>query len=231
MPVKRLVLFDIDETMISSDGAGRRSLARALYQTHRLDESAAAIPMSGKTDPQIIKEILTASGYSALEAEARLHEILALYLQFLDEEIAKSTYYIKHPGVDSLLETLEEHDQAYLGLLTGNVESGAAKKLNYFKLMEYFPIGAYGSDSACRLDLPAIAVERARKHFALDFAPKEVVIIGDSVNDIACAKHFGACVVAVNTGKTSYEELERHKPDFLFRNLENTNQVLEAIFA
>ncbi|HMW91997.1 MAG TPA: HAD family hydrolase [Candidatus Obscuribacter sp.] len=231
MTQNRLVLFDIDETMISSDGAGRRALSRALAKTHGLPPEASSIPMSGKTDPQIITEILTAAGFSQEEAVASREEVILNYLEALDEEIEKSTYYIIHPGVVELLTALQAETRAFLGLLTGNVAPGAEKKLKRFQLFQYFPIGAYGSDSACRLDLPAIAVERAREHFQEQFSPRQVVIIGDSVNDIACARGYGAKAIAVNTGRTSWESLEKEKPCHLFKDLAVTDSVLEAIFS
>lgn len=227
---KRLILWDIDETMISSDGAGFRSISRAMDQMFGINREACRIPMSGKTDPQIITEILTAQGHSRETAEKYVPEVIATYLTYLDEEIAAAQYYIVHEGVRELLDELSNMSNAYQGLLTGNVEHGAGKKLSRFQLMNYFAIGAYGSDSASRLDLPAIAVQRAVEHFRIEFTPQEVVIIGDSVNDIACARVYGAKAIAVNTGKTSYEILKQEKPCHLFKNLSDTKAVLAAIF-
>jgi phosphoglycolate phosphatase len=128
------------------------------------------------------------------------------------------------------LERLSVEENAYLGLLTGNVERGARKKLKQFDLNKYFDIGAYGSDSASRLDLPAVAVGRALTHFKLTFSPQEVVIIGDSVNDIACAHHYGATALIANTGRTTWDELQAHNPRYLFKDLGNLDQVMAAIF-
>ncbi len=231
-PIKRLVLFDIDETMISSDGAGRRALSRALSQRHGLPEELTKINMSGKTDPQILSEIFAASSLT-LEGEAlqkEIQHVIEIYLEFLDEEIPASKYYIVHTGVPALLDRLTVEPNAYLGLLTGNVERGARKKLKQFDLNKYFDIGAYGSDSASRLDLPAVAVGRALDHFGESFSPQEVVIVGDSVNDIACAHHFGATALIANTGRTTWEELEAHKPRYLFKDLANIDEVMAAIF-
>ncbi|MBS1993612.1 MAG: HAD family hydrolase [Cyanobacteria bacterium SZAS LIN-2] len=231
-PVKRLILFDIDETMISSDGAGRRALQRALAQRHNIPEEFTHLPMSGKTDPQILSEIFAAASVT-LEGEAlqkEIQHVIEIYLEFLDEEIPASKYYIIHTGVPALLDRLSVEPGAYLGLLTGNVEAGARKKLKRFDLNRYFDIGAYGSDSASRLDLPAVAVKRALDHFNEQFAPEEVVIIGDSVNDIACAHHYGATALIANTGKTTWEELVAHKPKYLFKDLGNLDEVMTAIF-
>jgi len=230
--VKRLILFDIDETMISSDGAGRRALSRAVSQRHGIPEEFTRMPMSGKTDPQILGEIFAAASLE-LEGDALKKEIqhtIEVYLEFLEEEIPASEYYIVHTGVPALLERLRVEPNAYLGLLTGNVEVGARKKLKQFDLNKYFDIGAYGSDSASRLDLPAVAVKRALDYFKKQFTPEEVVIIGDSVGDIACAHHYGATALIANTGRTTWDELEALKPKYLFKDLGNIDEVMAAIF-
>ena len=230
--MKRLVLFDIDETLISSDGAGRRAIARVLQPVHDdIPESALQINMSGKTDPQILSEILHLANKAHLTTDQIMETFIEPYLAILSEEIKASAYYIVHEGILELLERLEGDQGAYLGLLTGNVESGARMKLERFDLNRYFPVGAYGSDSANRLDLPAVATARACRHFGQNFEPEQVVIIGDSVNDILCAQHFGAKCIAVNTGKTAWDDLASLKPDYLFKTLSATEAVARAIFS
>lgn len=229
--MNRLVLFDIDETMISSDGAGRRAIGRALCDTFGIDTSKMTLRMSGKTDPQILSEILKLADRLEEDFEHMKEEMFRVYLTILQEEIKNAGYYIVHPGIYEILDALESHERGYLGLLTGNIEEGARLKLNRFDLNKYFPLGAYGSDSANRMELPEIATERARKHFNVDFKPEEVVIIGDSIYDVLCAKGYGAKSIAVNTGVTTKADLEEQKPDFLFPDLSDTNAVLNAIFA
>jgi phosphoglycolate phosphatase-like HAD superfamily hydrolase len=225
------VLFDIDETMISSDGAGRRAISRVLKEHHQIEPQHMNVLMSGKTDPQILTEIMTASGMPAHEITASIPKVIENYLGLLEEEIAASKYYIVHDGVYILLEAIAAHPQMYLGLLTGNVERGARMKLDHFDLNKHFELGAYGSDSANRLDLPAVAVERALQLFNISFRPEEVVIIGDSVNDVLCAKGYNAKCIAVNTGKTSWEDLQATNPEYLFKSLSNTQAVMDAILA
>ncbi len=218
--------------MISSDGAGRRAITRALRAHHDdIPESALQINMSGKTDPQIISEILALANKTDLDNGQLQTQFIEPYLKILAEEIEASEHYIVHEGILRLLEELDKHPDAYLGLLTGNVETGARMKLERFDLNKYFVIGAYGSDSANRLDLPAVATRRAEQHFREDFTPEQVVIIGDSVNDIKCAQHFGAKCIAVNTGKTAWEDLESLQPDHLFKTLAATDIVVTAIFS
>jgi phosphoglycolate phosphatase len=229
--LKRLVLFDIDETMISSDGAGRRAFARVLEREYAIPEEIGHINMSGKTDPQILKEIFEFAKKPHLHTDETLAEFYRHYLEVLKEEILISKTYIIHPGVPALLAQLEAQQEVFLALVTGNIEAGARLKLDRVKLNEYFPIGAYGSDSANRLDLPEIAVKRANEYFNQDFNKDEVVVIGDSVNDILCAKHYGVKCIAVNTGKTGKSELEKHFPEYLFSDLSQTEVVVSAIYS
>ncbi len=229
--MQRLVLFDIDETMISSDGAGRRAIQRVLHQLYAVEAHHTNIVMSGKTDPQILHEILTSSKMSADEIPQAIEKALDLYLDQLEEEILSAKSYIVHAGVYELIEAIANHSEMYLGLLTGNVERGARMKLEQFGLNKHFSVGAYGSDSANRLELPAIASQRAEEQFKIRFHPEDLVIIGDSVNDVYCAKGFGAKCIAVNTGKTSWDELEATQPQYLFKSLAKTKEVIEAILA
>lgn len=228
MPSK-LVLFDIDETLIDSDGAGRRSLGKALSHLFGVKPEAITISMSGKTDPQILAEILQSLGYKQADYVRRLDELFDFYVQTLEAELQQAKKYKVHEGVFALLDELNSHGSASLGLLTGNIERGARLKLARCGLNKYFPIGAYGSDSANRLDLPKVARERAEAHYQDKFEPSQIVIVGDSIHDILCAQGYGAVSIAVNTGRTSRQELEALSPDFLFPSLCEVEQVLQAI--
>lgn len=229
--MQRLVLFDIDETMISSDGAGRRAIGKALMDLFGVKPESITVSMSGKTDPQILSEILRAAEMSEEEIQSRLSEMFELYISILKEELKKCNRYIMHKGVPEILEILHKHDDVCLGLLTGNIETGARMKLDIFDLNRYFPIGAYGSDSADRMELPHVANLRAKDHYGVQFRPEQLVIIGDSIYDVMCAKGYGARCIAVNTGVTRREELEEQKPDYLFATLEDAPVVLNAILA
>lgn len=229
--MKRLVLFDIDETMISSDGAGRRAIGKALAQRFGGDIDTIKVSMSGKTDPQILTEILRTCNMDDAEIESSIDEILEIYLTLLQTEIDRSSSYIIHNGIPELLDLLHKEEAFCLGLLTGNIEKGARMKLNRFDLNRFFPIGAYGCDSANRMDLPKIARDRGSFHFNIDFEPREVTIIGDSIYDVLCAKGYGAKSIAVNTGSTAREMLEEQDPDYLFEDLGDIEAVVEAILA
>ncbi len=186
--------------------------------------------MSGKTDPQILTEIMTEAGIEKSEIASAIPSIIEEYLVHLETEIRETRHYIVHDGVEEILAALATMENAFLGLLTGNVERGARMKLERFKLNHHFPLGAYGSDSASRLDLPHVAKLRADEHFKTTFEPREIVVIGDSIFDVLCAKHYGAVSLAVNSGRTTREELAAQNPDHLFPTLADTQSVIKAIF-
>lgn len=227
--MKRLILFDIDETMIYSDGVGRRALEAALKQVFDDSIDTSAHSMSGKTDPQICIEVLSKAGYSLPEIMERLPLTFKIYVKLLEGEIERAGHYGIHRGVVDLLEELAQRPGCHLGLLTGNIEEGARLKLKPFALNSYFPFGAFGSDSADRMELPSFAHRRAEEVFEKDFAREDMVIIGDAVNDVLCARGYGVKCIISATGKTPKETLVEHNPDYLFDSLADTPAVLEAI--
>lgn len=229
--MKRLVLFDIDETMVYSDGVGRRAMEAALRQVFDKDVDATGHSMSGKTDPQICYELLTAMGYSIEEIKEKLPLAFKIYLELLEREIEGSGRIRLHSGVVELLQELEKHPDCELGLLTGNIEEGARLKLKPFDLNGYFVFGAFGSDSANRNDLPLFAHKRATEVLGKEFTREEIVIIGDAVNDVLCAKGYGVRCIITATGKTPKETLAELKPDYLFDSLCDTQTVMQAIFS
>src|SRR6266511_5502827 len=181
----RLILFDIDGTLLWTDGAGRRAIHQAL-----LDEAGTAGPITnyrfdGKTDPQIVRELLTLAGHPAAQAEERVAAVCRRYVTLLAAELAKPTQATRlFPGVADLLAALEAHEaagRALVGLLTGNLVDGAALKLRSAGLdPARFAVGAYGSDSGHRPDLPAIAAGRAAQRTGRPVAGGDVVTIGDT---------------------------------------------------
>ncbi len=225
---KRLVLFDIDGTLISSQGAGLRSLDRALSQVFGSAQGIHKVRTDGKTDLQICHEAMQIEGLTRKQVEDKLPKVLELYLEILEEELAAPGPFV-YPGVNSLLESLQEHGYIYRGLLTGNIQPGAHIKLKKFDLWRHFKMGAYGSDSENRMDLPRIAARRARECFSIDFEPSETIIIGDAIPDVRCAKGYNATCIAVATSSTTWNELASQQPDYLFASLEDTSAVLEAI--
>jgi phosphoglycolate phosphatase len=232
----RLILFDIDGTLLWTDGAGRRAIQRAL-----LDEMGTAGPIEryrfdGKTDPQIVRELLTLAGHPEAEAEERIAAVCRRYVGLLAAELALPAQTTRLlPGVPELLAALEPHERAghaLVGLLTGNLERGAALKLRAAGLdPARFAVGAFGSDSPRRPDLPAIAAERAALHTggSTSFAGADIVIVGDTPDDVDCGRPIGARTVAVATGFYDVAQLRAAGAAHVFEHLADTRAVTGAL--
>jgi phosphoglycolate phosphatase len=232
----RLILFDIDGTLLWTDGAGRRAIHRAL-----LDEAGTAGPIEGyrfdgKTDPQIVRELLALARHPDAESAERVAAVCGRYVDLLAAELDKPTQATRvFPGVAELLAALEPHEaagRALVGLLTGNVERGAQMKLRSAGIdPARFAVGAFGSDSHRRADLPGLAAERAALRTGARFAGADVVIVGDTPDDVACGRPIGARTVAVATGFYGVEALRATGASHVFKDLGDTAAVLDALFA
>jgi phosphoglycolate phosphatase-like HAD superfamily hydrolase len=225
----RLLLFDVDGTLVSARGAGRRAIGRALEAVYGATGPIATYDFRGKTDPQIVFDLMGTVGFPASLVEERLTRFYDRYVEDLREEIGRGGGVSLMPGVSELVRRLHERADAVLGLLTGNIEAGARIKLDPTGLLPHFRVGAYGSDAADRARLPAVAALRAEALAGGTISPDRVVIIGDTPLDIACARAFGACAVSVATGGHRVEELAAHAPDFLFADLADVGAVLAAL--
>ena len=228
---ERLVLFDIDGTLLGGAGAGRRALKVALEPHFGPMAHLEHWVFAGKTDPQIYRELLSHMGVSEDEMSRRQADLLGAYLDQLELEIGSSEACHLKPGIEPLLEALAGESAVTLGLLTGNLERGARIKVDRFGLRPYFKLGAYGSDHADRRELPPIAVQRARELTGRHFQGKQVVIIGDTEHDIKCGAALGVKAVAVATGAYSVDELAPHGADHVFADLADTERVLAAILS
>lgn len=222
-----LVLFDIDGTLLTAAGAGKRAIHRALRDVFG-GVGPADYWFDGKTDPQIVRDLMRHEGHSDAVIDERLGEVLVRYRDRLSIELQDPAHLpIVHPGVPELLEALESRNDVVVGLLTGNIEEGATQKLRAVGLDPIrFVIGAFGSDHEHRLELPAIAASRARNHLGRDV---ELVVIGDTPADVACGTGASRRAIAVATGRYSVEELAACNPAAVFANLSDTEAVMTAI--
>jgi phosphoglycolate phosphatase-like HAD superfamily hydrolase len=228
---RKLVLFDIDGTILLSAGAGRRAI-HAAFSDRGMDLAPArGIRFDGKTDPQIVMEILAAAGHAEPDDPARIAEVLERYVAHLSRDLAEFGHRSRvMPGIPALLDALEADAGVVLGLLTGNVLPGARLKLHAAGLdPARFVVGAYGSDHARRGELPAIAARRAAPHFGRLPAGAEVVIIGDTPADVRCAEGIGARTVAVATGGYGVEDLRAAGADVVLADFSDVRAALEAI--
>ncbi|MCL6640582.1 MAG: HAD family hydrolase, partial [Candidatus Rokubacteria bacterium] len=178
-PVPRLVLFDVDGTLITAHGAGRAAMAQALAEVYGTTGPIDAYDFRGRTDPQIVTDLMLAAGMPPATVEARLGACLAAYVRALGPEVARRGVRVL-PGLPALLAALARRPDVLVGLLTGNIEAGARVKLAPTGLWPFFRLGAYGSDDRDRRRLPAVACARARALLGREVPFESVTIIGDT---------------------------------------------------
>ena len=225
----KLVLFDVDGTLLSASGAGRRALDRALREVYGTAGPIDSYDFHGGTDAQIVRDLLGMAGLSSDEIAALEGRLYARYLECLEAEVGDGRGVSLYPGVAALVEALGAAEGYLVGLLTGNIEAGARIKLRPTGLWPRFRVGAYGSDHADRNRLPAIAAGRAEGLVGRVFLGRDMVIIGDTPRDIGCARAFDARCLAVATGRHTVADLSAHAPDHVFPDLADTARVLAAI--
>lgn len=226
----KIVLFDIDGTLLNSDGSGRRAMERALVATFGT-AGPTTYRYGGKTDKLIVRETMLLEGIAEAEIDAAMDAVVAAYLRNLREDLtANPTAARALPGVFALLDAVEAHDGMLLGLLTGNVVDGAGVKLRAVQIQpERFHVGAFGSDHELRPMLPPIARERASAFLGRDVAGDQLIIIGDTEHDMTCGQGIGARAIGVATGGISRATLESHEPVAVFDDFSDTDRVMEAI--
>ena len=223
----QLILFDIDGTLVDSGGAGVRSLNYAFKEVLSINNAFENISMAGKTDLQIIREGLSRSGL--LSDNGLVPRITDAYIQHLSVEIESSDKHLK-PGIVEALQAINSHNDRYqLGLLTGNLESGARIKQGAFGLNEYFPSGAFGSDHEDRNKLLPIALERFRIISGRHFEFTDCVIVGDTPRDVMCARPYNAVCIAVATGPYGAGSLVEAGADVVVEDLSDTEHLLNIL--
>ena len=223
----RLVLFDIDGTLLTDGGAAREAYAVALDAVYGYRTDLRRCDFSGRTDPQITHMVLGDAGLAPAEIDAAMPRLWEHYLAALERSAPGRVRVL--PGVRALLEALAAEARVVLGLLTGNIEPGARVKLGSAALNDFFPFGAFGSDSPRREELPPIAVERASRRNGHRFSGRDVVIIGDSIYDIRCGVPHSATTIAIASGKTPAATLKAENPDHFFASAEEHEALLAAI--
>lgn len=222
MSRKKLVVFDIDGTLIDSGGAGMAALNSAMEELTGVSQGFEGIHCAGKTDLQIVREAYEKRGLP-LSAEI-LEEFLERYVAHLVQTVASRKGSLK-PGVTELLMRLVEEPDVYLGLLTGNVQKGARLKLEPYSLNDFFPLGAFGDDSEDRNLLLPIAVRRLSRMAGIAVSWKDCVVIGDTPRDVACARVHGSRSIAVATGPYSVEDLARTEADLIVPDMSHGDMI------
>lgn len=220
----KVILFDIDGTLIHDGGAGKLAMIKAFQEIfgicHHFDT------MAGKTDPGILKQAI--QSHNIKEETNKIKHFKEYYLELLAKNIKKDLLGKKiYPGVRELLDQLNKYKNVKLGLLTGNLKTSAYIKLAYFDLEHYFNFGAFGDDSILRDDLLPYALKRCNDRTKLN--SQDVVVIGDTPNDIRCARINGSKSIGVATGRYSTEELIQKGADFVLKDLTNTRHIISWV--
>ena len=230
----KLILFDIDGTILTG-GAGSRSLGIAFREVFHLDADHLALAMkrvtfNGRTDPAIIIDVAREAGIPNTDFESNLERLYETYLRHLDE-LSKEPGPRLCPGFPKLLDRLESMDGIGLGLLTGNIEPGARIKLRAFDLNRYFPAGGFGSDSADRGIIAAMARQKFEVLLGHAIDPRKVLVIGDTVHDITCGRVNGFRTLGVGTGRVPLAAMSEVGADLVRADLADTDDVIQSIEA
>jgi phosphoglycolate phosphatase len=226
--IRKVLLFDLDWTLIYTGGAGVRALDHAFEALFGIPQAMKKVSPDGKTDPAICREMIRV----LLKRDPKDGEIEKLcrgYLDRLAVEVPGGPGYRVLPGIPELLEALSGLPDILMGLGTGNLEEGASIKLARADLMKYFRFGGYGSDSEDRPTVLRTAVKRGEALAERTFAPGDVVVIGDNIRDVQAGQAIGAVTVAVASGPMSHEDLFASKPDHLFHDFSDTQAVLKVL--
>ena len=224
----KVLLFDIDGTLVLSGGAGVKALNQAFYDMFHVKNVLAHVNLAGRTDTSILIDALEENQINV--NGSTIEEFKELYYNLLIDEIkVPSDKKFVMPGIMPLLQELHQRPSVYLGLLTGNWETSGRIKLKHFGLDHYFSFGAFADDSGVRDELLPFAVERYSKKFNQIPQPHQVYVIGDTPADIQCARPHGAVSVAVGAAHYTVEQLEKYNPDYLFSDFSNTEEILSVL--
>jgi phosphoglycolate phosphatase len=223
---KRLLLFDIDGTLIHSGGAGVHALKSAFTERFGITDDLHDIEIAGMTDSGIVVSILNKHKIPA--TNENVSAFLDSYVHFLSLELPRRIGNLL-PGVLELLEKLKSRPHLVLALLTGNVSRGAQLKLEHYGVWHFFEFGAFADDHHDRNRLGTVARARAKEKHGRQFSASEIDVIGDTPRDIACGKAFGARTIAVATGTWSRDQLAKYQPDFLIDDLSDVEGIIDTL--
>ena len=222
-----LILWDIDGTLVYMDRAGERALLLTIKDLYQRDLGAnLPVDLRGRTDTSIMRDLLAHLGIpGSLEEEARFRRA---YLSHVPATLPAGKARVL-AGIREALDAVHAHPEIHQALLTGNLREGAKLKLEYLGLWDYFEFGAFADDSHIRDELGPFALARAKEKLGITFPPERVFIIGDTPHDVACGKAIGAKTIAVATGSFSVEELIALKPTHVFKDLSDTQALIDAV--
>jgi phosphoglycolate phosphatase len=221
----KLVLFDIDGTLLTCGPQVRPLFASALVEVFGTAGEVDAFDFTGRTDPGIVLDLITGAGLPEKLVRERLPRMRSFYTERLDCELDRRGMVLL-PGVEEILDRLAGRGDVVTALLTGNWEPGAKAKLSRFDLGRYFAFGAFGCDGVDRSELPPVALDRAERATGRRFRPEDVLIVGDSLHDVSCAHAHGISCLAVGTGRTPETVLQAAGADWVIGDLREAAQAV-----
>jgi phosphoglycolate phosphatase-like HAD superfamily hydrolase len=222
----RLLLFDIDGTLLRVTSGAQTAVRRAVASVTGQSASTEGVSFAGRTDPAIFRDVLRLNGLPT--DDGLLAEVIRAYVQAARDTI-QSANVAPLPGADRLLHLLAQRDDVYLGLVTGNVEPVAVHKLRAAGLADVFSVGGFGSDHERRDKLPALARRRAADRAGQEFSRAETIVIGDTPHDVECARQAGVHSVAVSTGRPPHAELAECNPALLVDSLDDPEAFMQRM--
>lgn len=225
---QKLLLFDVDGTLILTQGRGRKALTAAAEAEFKKPIRSEFKDFAGSTDRMIVLGMITQNNIQVSDVDAAIDRVLGRYIELLKPLMDSPDTVEILPGVRELLDVVSQNGEFILGLVTGNIEPGARIKLNPAGLNPFFKFGAFGDDAADRRLLPKIAWRRAEEIHREKFLPENIWIIGDTPRDIDCGKSNELRTLAVATSAWGMEELQTHEPDVALPNLSDTEKVLDV---
>jgi phosphoglycolate phosphatase-like HAD superfamily hydrolase len=232
----RILLWDLDGTLVRGKRYGTFKdytipMLEAVFGTAG---SLGEMMVSGMTDLQIVEEALRCEGITREQISAKKDELKRSYIEQMKLAVGNGAHTVEAmPGAREALQAVQDHPRYQSAMLTGNIEPAAYLKVEITGLAEFFTLpGAFGDESFDRRDLPALAVQRINEKLGANLAPEQFIVIGDTPNDVACARHFGTRVVGVGTGRIhSFEELRACKPDALLPDLRDVDLFIRTLDA
>lgn len=223
---RKLLLWDIDGTLLHTGKAGEAALGHAMEKLHGISRGLEGLEIAGRTDKWIVEQLLAREGLP--HGDREIARFLDVYVERLAEELPNRQGGL-HPGVLGILEEGHRREDIVQGLLTGNIEKGARLKLDRYGVNHFFAFGAFADDSPVRNELGPHAKRRARDRHGEEFSPERIYIIGDTPHDVACARAIGAKAIAVATGAFSLKQLEDCGADAVFADLGQPEKFFQLL--
>lgn len=222
---KRYLLFDVDGTLINAGGAGKRAMVAAFKAILGDADLTQGYSFAGKTDLQIMADVVRGAGIKPRKAAQTVKAIELAYIDNLKGTLKEASGFMVYPHIRELLEACKARPEFELALLTGNLARGAQLKLEHANLWHYFTWGVFGNFSEERIHLAEQAFSIISR-MADNVSPADLVVIGDTTNDIRCGKSIGATTVVYFSGFEPLEKLQQANPDFLIHNFKDLYPIL-----